>query len=238
MSFIIDIAILAIALTAVCHGVSKGFVKSGMRLASVILALVCVFSFTAPLSSWLEEAFIKERVSNLTEDTLNSIVNAGSERLEIDEVLNDRPEALSNFAERFKFDISDIEEYYNDFLSNLTRSDALEALSEKIAAPTAASISTVCAAIIIFLATLLVCLIAAYLLDLLCRLPVLKQLNKILGGLFGVITALLSSWAIANISVGLINALQTIRPDIFNESAITGSFILKFFVDNNLILFK
>lgn len=153
-------------------------------------------------------------------------------------MLNDKPEALSNFAERFKFNISDIEDYYNDFLSNLTRPDALKALSEKIAAPTAASISTVCAAIIIFLAALLVCLIAAYVLDLLCRLPVLKQLNKILGGLFGVITALLSSWAIANISVGLINALQTIRPDIFNESVITGSFILRFFVDNGLILFK
>ena len=163
MSFIIDLAILAIALTAVCHGISKGFVKSGMRLASVILAIVMVFSFTAPLSSWIEETFVKERVSNLTEDTLSSIVNAGSEHLEIDEVLNDRPEALSKFAERFKFNVSDIEEYYNDFLSNLTRSDALKALSEKIAAPTAASISTVCAAIVILIAvsinSLVLCII-------------------------------------------------------------------------------
>lgn len=238
MSFIFDLIILVIALTAICHGISKGFVKSGMRLVSVILALVFVFTFTTPLSAWIEEKFVKERVSDFTQQTLDSIVNAGSEDIEIDEVLNDKPEALSNFAERFKFDISDIEDYYNNFLSNLTRPDAIKALSEKIAAPTSASISTVFAAIIIFVATLLICFIAANLLDLLCRLPVLKQLNKILGGLFGVITALLSSWAVANISVGLINAMQTIRPDLFNDSVITGSFILKFFVDNSLILFR
>ncbi len=237
MSFVIDLIIIAVAVTAVWHGIAKGFVKSGMRFASIIIALVCAFSFTAPVSVWLEETFVKERVSSLTEDTLDSIVNAGTERLNIDEVLSDRPEALSNLAERFKFDISDIEEYYDEFLANLTQSDALDALSEKIAAPTSSAISTVCAAIIVFLAALIACAIATWLLELLCKLPVLKQLNKALGGLFGVGSALLCSWAIANISVGLINALETIRPDIFNESVITGSFILKFFVDNSLILF-
>ncbi len=237
MSFVIDLIIIAVAVTAVWHGIAKGFVKSGMRFASIIIALICVFSFTSPVSAWLEDTFVKQRVSAVTEDTLGSIVNAGAERLDIDEVLSDRPEALSNFAERFKFDISDIEDYYNDFLTDLTQSDALRALSEKIAAPTASAISTVCAAIIVFLAAIIVCFIAAWLLDLLCRLPVLKQLNKALGGLFGVGSALLCSWAIANISVGLINALETIRPDVFNETVITGSFILKFFVDNSLILF-
>ncbi len=237
MSFVIDLIIIAVAVTAVWHGIAKGFVKSGMRFASIIIALVCAFSFTAPVSVWLEDTFVKEHVSDVTEETLFSIVNAGAERLDIEEVLSDRPEALSNFAERFKFDISDIESYYNDFLANLTQSDALEALSEKIAAPTSSAISTVCAAVIVFVATLIVCAIIAWLLELLCKLPVLKQLNKLLGGLFGVGSALLASWAIANIAAGLINALQTIRPDIFNEAVITGSFILRFFVDNSLILF-
>lgn len=237
MSFVIDLIIIVVAVTAVWHGIAKGFVKSGMRFASIIISLICAFSFTTPVAAWLEEAFIKERVSEVTEDTLGSIVNVGTESLDIDEVLSDRPEALSNFAERFKFDISDMEEYYNDFLTNLTQSDALKALSEKIAAPTAGAISTVCAAIIIFLAAMIVCAILTWLLELLCRLPVLKQLNKALGGLFGIGSALLSSWTIANISVGLTNALETIRPDIFNESVISGSFILKFFVDNSLILF-
>ncbi len=237
MSFVIDLIIIIVAVTAVWHGIAKGFVKSGMRFASIIIALICVFSFTTPVAAWLEESFVKQRVSSLTEDTLGSIVNAGAERLDIDEVLSDRPESLSNFADRFKFDISDIEEYYNDFLTNLTQSDALKALSDKIADPTASAISTVCAAIIIFLAVMIICAIATWLLELLCRLPVLKQLNKLLGGLFGVGSALLCSWAIANISVGLINALETIRPELFNETVITGSFILKFFVDNSLILF-
>lgn len=237
MSFIFDLILIVVAAAAVYRGISKGFIKSAMHFASLILAIVCVFIFTAPVAAWLEDGFIKNGVSQITKESLDSIVNAGTEQFDIDEVLADRPESLSEFADRFDFDIGDIEEYYNEFLANLTRSDALEALSEKIAAPTASALSTVAAAVIIFVAVLIVCAIVTYVLDLLCRLPVLKQLNKLLGALFGVASAFVSAWAIANICVGLVYALNTIRGDIFNEAAITGSFILKLFVDFGLILF-
>lgn len=237
MSFVIDLIIIVVAVTAILHGVAKGFIKSAMRFVSIILALILTSTFTPALASWLDEAYMNSQVSAVVENALDSIVEMGSERLDFEEVLNDQPEALLSLAERFNIDISDIESYYTGALDDLTESDALAALSSEIAAPTSSTISTVCAAIIIFVGTMIVGAIVALILDLLCRLPVLKQLNRTLGALFGVANALLCAWIIANISVGLINALEAMQGSVFNESVIESSLILKLFVDAGLILF-
>ena len=237
MSLIIDLIIILAAVAAVYNGISKGFIKSVMHFASLIIALICVFTFTGPLATWLGDTFIDGNVSDITENSLNAIVTAGTEHLSIDQILSDRPDALTEVASRFSCDLDELAGYYNEFLSGLADGDAIDALSKKIAAPTADAISTVAAATIVFITALLICGLITYILDLICRLPVLKQLNTFLGSLFGIGSAVVTSWVIANLSVGLISALESIRGDIFNESVITGSIILKFFFDNSLIFF-
>ena len=238
MSLIIDIIILLAVAASVYRGVSKGFIRSAMHFVSLIIAIVCVITFTEPLAEWFGEQFINNSVSQIAEDSLNSIVSAGTENFRIDKILSDRPEALVSLSEKFSCNLDELSSYYSETLKNLAPSEAIKELSQKIVATTASSIGSILSAILIFVAALLICKLITHILDLVFCLPVLKQLNKFLGLIFGIVSAAVTAWIFANAAVGLINAFEAIRGDIFNESVITNSFILKFFFDNNLILIK
>ncbi len=237
MSLIIDFLIIAVAGAAIYLGIARGFIKSVTHFLSLIVAVVAVFVFTVPVSDWLNDKFVEDQVSTITEDSLNGIVDAGVERLQLEKVFNDRPDALINVTERFSVDIEELVSYYTEFLSSLAESAAIDELAEKLAGPTAAALSTALSAIAVFVAAMIVMKLISFILDLIFRLPVLKRLNKFLGFLFGVCSAAVSVLVIANLAVGLIFALEAINGDIFNQSVVDNSFILSYLYDNSLIIF-
>ena len=237
MSLIIDLIIILAAVAAIYLGISRGFIRSVMHFASLILALVAVFLFTSPVAAWLNNSFIESGVSDIIEDSLSGIVSAGENSLDISKIFSDRPEPLNEIAAKFGCDLDELEAYYNNFLSSGTESEALGDLSGKIAAPTSQAISNVLAAIIVFIAAMLILRLITFILDMVFRLPVLDKLNKFLGLLFGIGSAVITSWVIANISVGLISAFESVNGEIFNQSVIDGSIILRFLYNNSLILF-
>ena len=83
---------------------------------------------------------------------------------------------------------------------------------------------------------LIILKIIVFLLELLCHIPVLKRLNKFLGLLFGIASAFVSLFIVANLTVGLIHALESMNDSLFNQAAIDGSFILRLLYSCNLIL--
>ena len=88
------------------------------------------------------------------------------------------------------------------------------------------------------MAALIALKLITFILDLICRLPVLATLNSLLGFVFGLANALIGAWVITNLAVGLTHALNAVKPDIFNQSVIDGSIIVKFFCDQSLVFFK
>lgn len=238
MSLIIDLIIIAAAVASIYLGLQRGFIKSVMSFLSLLIAIAAVFVFIDPVSDWFNERVVSSRVDDIVEDSLESLVNAGEQQLGLTKLFDDRPDALVEIAERFSFDIDAVEDYYRAELEALPDSEAFAGLVRHIAEPTAAAISDVAAALGIFIAALIVLHLVTFILDLICRLPVLRILNRALGFLFGVGSALVSSWVISNIAVGFINAMNTIDSSIFNQSVIDGTIILRFFYNNSLILFN
>lgn len=237
MSLFIDIFIIIAAIAAIYSGISRGFVKSVMGFVSLILAIAAAFIFTPQLADFYSEKFVSGWVGGIVETSLDELVTAGGQRLELSKIFEDKPDALISVAERFGIDLEEIESYYLEIQPE-DDNTAIKSMSEQIASPTAEAISSVLAAISIFLAALIILKLVTFILDLICRLPVLSTLNSLLGFVFGLANAAVSAWAIANIAVGLISALNAVRPDIFNPAVIDGSIIVKFFCDQSLILFK
>ncbi len=237
MSLIIDLIIIIVAAASVYLGWARGFIKSVMSFVSIILAIIAVYLFASPLALYLNESFIDTHVQSMVEDGLSSIVSAGSENLDLEKILSDRPEALENIVKQFGGDLDEIIDYYNNALANASDQEALSQMASKIATPTANALSSVLATIIIFVAAMLLLKFITWLLDLIFRLPVLKKLNSFLGLLFGIGSAIVISWVVANIAIGLITALETIDSEMFNRSVISGSVILRFFHENSLIVF-
>ena len=238
MSLIIDLIIIVAAVTSIYLGVQRGFIKSVMSFLSLLLAIAAVWMLSAPVSEWLNERIISSRVEAVVEDSINSLIDAGEQQFGLSKLFDDRPDALVEAAERFGFDIDSLDEYYRSTLVSLPDSEAVEKLTDYIAEPTSTAISRVVAAFGIFIAALIILHLITFILDLICRLPVLRTLNQVLGFLFGVGSALVSAWVISNLAVGLINAMNAIDGSIFNQSVIDGTIILRFFYNNSLILFS
>lgn len=238
MSLIIDIIIIFAAVVSIYLGVLRGFVKSVMGFASLLIAIVAVYFFTAPAAAWLNEHVIGEWVDGIVSDSIIGIVTAGEQKIELSKIIEDRPEALNSVAIRFGFDLDQIEEYYRAALAGEPDSEALTMLSNYISSPTAEAISRIAGSICVFFAAMLILRLITFILDLICHLPILNVLNTLLGLLFGTASALISAWVISNMAVGLIRALNSINGDLFNQSVINGSIILRFFYENSLLMFK
>jgi uncharacterized membrane protein required for colicin V production len=238
MSLIIDITIILTAVTTIYLGATRGFVKSVMGFTSLLIGIVAVYFFTAPAADWLNENLIRSWVESIVDDSITGIITAGESRLELSKIIEDRPDALDAVAIRFGYNLDEIEEYYVSALRGETDSIALTKLTSYIAGPTANAISNAAGAIGVFLATMIILKIITFILDLICRLPVLNTLNTFLGFLFGVASAVVKAWIISNMAYALIFALGAINNEIFNKSAINGSIIIRFFIDNNLLIMK
>lgn len=236
MSLIIDLILILVAAGAIYLGISRGFIRSVMHFSSLIIAIGAVYFLTQPLSLWINENFVAGKISKEVESSISAIVSAGEEKLQLDMVLDERPEALTKIAERFSINLDEIQQYYSDALSSFADSIAIENISEKIASPTAEAISNIIAAVVIFALALIVLKFIVFLLELLCHIPILKHLNKFLGFIFGIASAFVSLFIVANLSVGLIHALESMNDGLFNQSVIDGSFVLRFLYSCNLIL--
>lgn len=237
MSLFIDILIIISAIWAVYSGIMRGFVRSIMGFISIILAIVSAFVFTSTVAEVYNEKFIYSKVCAQVETSFDELVTAGGQKLALSKIFEDKPDALKTVAEQFGIELDEIESHYSEIRSDDDRSD-IKKLAEIVAEPTSKAISNILAAASVFVGTLIILKLATWFLDLICRLPMLSTLNSLLGFVFGLASAALSAWSIANIAVGMINALGAIRPDIFNFSVINGSIIVKFFYDHSLILFK
>lgn len=238
MSLIIDLVIIVSAIISVVLGVKRGFVKSVMSFASILLAVIAVYLFTAPTAAILNEKYIGKYLDEAVSEQITQILSAGVGKIDLEKLIDERPDALEEIAKRFNVDLDSIAEYYSEKLADLTDAEAINGISEHISSPAATAISQILAAIAIFVVTLIVLKLLSLVLDLIFKLPVLKTLNSILGLIFGIASALLSTYILANLAFGLVGALGAINPELFNESAINGSVVLKYFVENNLILMK
>lgn len=237
MSLVIDLIIIICAVFAIYLGIVKGFVRSVMQFLSIILAIIAVMILTNPVAGWLSDAFVSDKVTAVTEDSLEGIVGKTEEIFDLDRLLGDSLEILTDITDRFGVELDSVIDNAEGSLTKLTEKEALGELSRQIAEPTADAISTVLAAILVFIVSLLALALVTYILDLVCRLPVLKKLNTVLGFLFGVGSALMTTVVLSNIAVGLITSFEAVNSTVFSEAVIDGSLILRFFITNNLIFF-
>ncbi len=237
MSLFIDLIITVCAILAIYLGIKRGFIRSVMQFLSIIVAIIAVVILTEPVSAWLCDAFVAEKVTALTEDSLEGIVGKTEEIFDLDRLLGDSLEILTDIAERFSVDIETLIEESRNSLTALTEKQALKTMSESIASPTADAISTVLAVILVFVVTMVVMFIISRILEFVCRIPALKKLNTFLGFLFGVCSAALTILVLSNIAVGLVTSLEAVNSLVFNETVIDSSLILRFITANNLIFF-
>ena len=227
MNLILDAVVLCVALLAIILGTKRGFIKSVMGVCTLIAALFVAYAFSPPLAAYIESRPFIHSVSESITDTIKSLSANTEGTYDLEKLFADMPDAFTQIVDRYKADPEELKQ------SVVPSADAVwgavGALAEMIAVPVVGAASGVLTFLALFVAAVIALKLFTLLLDLIFRLPVLKTANAMLGFLFGVVAAAVWAWVLSSLAVPLVGAMSSISPDLFRESVVENTVIIKFF---------
>ena len=234
MGIMVDVIIIAILVICIALGFKRGLTGSLLKIVSFILALIIAFILFKPVSNFIidntnwdevleqsiKQIFIEETMqeNNVQEQNQNTEnTQAQNEQIQESEKTQSMPDVMLN--------------YINEAVENVG-TEAKNAIVESTARNVATTIINIGVLIALFLVSRIVLIFIKGLTQLITKLPVIKQFDKLGGIIYGLLEALVIIYVILTI-------LSLISPLISNSGiiqAIENSFIGSVMYDNNLLL--
>lgn len=234
MGIIIDVIIIAILAICIGLGFKRGLTGSLLKIVSFILALIIAFVLFKPVSNFIidntnwdetleqsiRQIFIEETMqeNNIQEQNKNTEnTQLSNEQIQENEKTQSMPDVMIN--------------YINEAVENVG-TEAKNAIVESTARNVATTIINIGVLIALFLVSRIVLIFIKGLTQLITKLPVIKQFDKLGGIIYGLLEALIIIYVILTI-------LSLVSPLISNSGiiqAIENSFIGSIMYDNNLLL--
>jgi len=207
-------------------GIRRGFIKTVLGFLDFVLAIILTNIFYPPFSRFLRGI---DSLYDAVRDTVSSTLG-------LDELITGSIGAAGNAA--------------NDAINTLPLPQALldyiiannnpevhlavaaTDLSDFVAGFIASIVINVMAAVILFALIYVGLIIATKVLNIIAMLPVIKSLNKLLGGALGAIWGLIMVWVV--LGVGVI--FFSINTGFAMTEALENSFIARLFHESNFVL--
>lgn len=227
MGLFLDIIVLAILVLSVCLGYRKGFIKSVMGLVSLGLSIILAVNFYSYPAEYISEHVITPYFADQTSEEFESLMNGGTQTISPDQILEDKPDTLTEILDRYGIDINSISQYYENDVKPSVDSFQIEEiadlLSDFIVGSTAETVSNILGFLLVFVAALIVINLLLKLLNLLFKLPVLNFANKLLGAILGLIKGLIVTLILVNVVSGLVTAIGDVDDSFWSRSALESS---------------
>lgn len=185
MSWTLDIIIILIVSLTVYFAAKNGFVKTAISASSFIIAILLTAILTTPVAEAIKASPLSATVRNATEDRIESILLEGS--YEMSSLLEGESEEFNKLLAVARIDKDDLMEKY----VSMDPDKVAYNLAVEISNPIIDTVAIIVAIIIIYIGTQIILSVVSFILDKVCRLPVLKSCNKFLGIVVGVVLALL-----------------------------------------------
>ncbi len=192
MTYLLDAVVILIFLLAVFVGYKRGFIKTVTGVVAFAAALIMVALVASPVASWFYDATVEPSITATVDEKLAAAEESIAAPL--DTAFDALPTTVKNLLAQ----------------TGVTGADGLE-IAPKEEGDTLAStivgavrpvllplVEAVCS-LILFLLTFVLVLLLLKVLDVVARLPLLRQLNKALGVVGGVVSGAL--WALFAVSV-------------------------------------
>lgn len=209
MFIIVDLVVLAILLLCIFKGYKRGLTGSLIKIFSFLIAIVVAFTLFKPVSSIVVDN------TNYDEDLQSSIVQVFEK-----EKTEDKEESASPIVQYISDEVKGAtEEKKNEIVTN-----AAQQLSIKII--------NVLVFIALFIITRVALIFVKALTNLITKLPLIKQCDKIGGVIYG----LLQGLVIIFVSFTIITYIATITKNYALIEMINKSYISSILFKNNILL--
>lgn len=202
MFFIVDLIIIAIILLFTFLGYKRGLIKVAIKLCTFIIALVISIMLYKPISNSI---IINTGIDESIEETIiSNILPEGIAEDEVVDLPNDLPSIIVKNGE-----------------------NTIKGIANSISTTL---IETACL-LVIFIGIKIVLKFVTFIADLIAKLPILNQFNKLGGTIYGILEGLL----IVFVGFAIISLIAPLI-DTSILTAINGSTLGAFLYNNNFLL--
>ena len=177
---IIDIIILAVIGVSVVFGLYRGFISGVLSVAALIGSIVLAFSMSGELAAWLQG-------NQTLIDTLMYYTDAGSRIGNLDLSLLSVAEVTESALAQILSSAGLPEAFKNAFLENLALAQSAQTVSAVLAQTIVGVSLSILSFLICFLIAYLVMTFVIHLVSYVFELPVLRHLDALMGGVFGLV---------------------------------------------------
>ena len=210
MGIILDIILIALIALSIFLGYKKGLIKLAVKLFAFVIAVVVTLVLYKPVSNLIIEK------TELDDNIKDVIIENGTQEIEE----NNGEIKEDGFMAYMQDYVGDtIAEAQNDIVTIVAEVVSVKAIN-------------LIAIIGIFVVTRVALILLTFISDLITKLPIIKQFNKLGGTVYGVLRGLLIVYFVLAIAFLVVSA--TGNNAII--SAIDGSIVTKFMYTNNILL--
>ncbi len=208
IALILDILFVLVAAIFIAVGVKRGFIKSLIKSAKLLLTILATYFLGSSIATFLRDKFIFKSIYDVVYGKANGIyesVNGSVEGFR---------EGLTNFFKVLPdfFLKPEKEEEILNAISEENGLTMVESISNNIANPVADVVSNILGYVITFVLAFVILTVAAWLLTKIAdRISFIGTANRILGGAFGALMGIIILMVVAVI-VNFIDANQAVYP--------------------------
>ncbi len=185
MAIILDVALVLIFVLAIWIGYRRGFIKTIAGVAAFVVALVVASMLAAPLAAWSYDTVIEPPIRTAVEEQITA---AGANIIEqVHAAYEAMPAVVQNLLAQAG--IADAEALNEYVASSASVNPAYRVMD--VIRPVVLPLVEVVCSLLLFIVTSIVAGLLLKVLDVVAKLPLLKQLNKSLGLLGGVLSGLM-----------------------------------------------
>lgn len=209
--FLADLVVIAIILLSLFIGVKRGFIRSIVGVLSIVISLALA-TWTYPVVS---NTIDNIGITSSIEDTIEkSLINKdNSEKQNTEDEISHLPKSTQEVIQK--------------------QTEAITASAADATAKTISSLAVnIISILLVFIIVRIIMFLISHSLKFITRLPVIKGIDKILGGILGLLSGILIVYLILT----FITFNTAINSDGALIKAIHNSYLTSFMYDNNFIV--
>ncbi len=189
MSIILDVILIAIFAAYVITAAKKGFVRTLLELVAVVAAIFLSFQISPVISQTVYDGFVEKEIVATLEEQISENVDALSVTEKANAVLDSIPDFAVSLAASAGVEISTIKEQISS--QKFDSQNLAQSLVDKIAEPIVVGALTIIIFILLAVVLMIALKFVAKLVSKLFDIPLVKSVNRSLGGVLGAIKGVL-----------------------------------------------
>lgn len=177
LSIILDLILVLIFAVFIINGRRKGFVNAVLTLAATAISIFVAYEFASPVAEWADGVFVRNAVVKNIAGIITTNIGNGTQA-----VADAVPSYIAEAAQAGGISLNEV---ISNLGSSIDASQAAEQIYGAIYSIIVLPVLTVIAFLIIYAIINFILSIAVKAICGVFKLPILKGLNKTLGGLLG-----------------------------------------------------